>query len=444
MLRYNTKEEKLWREVVNLSRLPSFADALSEPVHRWYRYPAGFSPKAVEAALEIYDLKRNDIVLDPFAGAGTTQVVCKIKGINSIGLEAHPLVYDIASTKLDWNYDAAELESLDDLIESLDSLHLVHDRHIIEKFPQLVLDCFEYNDLMELVALQQYILSSCLSNRTKKLAELALVSILRKVAIAETGWSYVLPKRRKKGIAKNATQQLKAQLQCMKKDIFALKDILVLGDTNILCDDSRYMSDMESLKDYQDRIDLTFTSPPYLNNYDYADRMRLEMYFLGLASCWSDITNKARMPLVVSCTTQVKRNDRSIADILGSGTMRAVSVITDIERICATLSNSRRRPNGKLGKNYDVVVARYFEDMVKVFQGLRVLHKKDSRVIMILGDSAPYGVYVDTSALLGRIALDTGFVSCNTVTLRTRGNKWNSNGRRHFVPLSEKLLIIGT
>lgn len=37
-------------------------------------------------------------------------------------------------------------------------------------------------------------------------------------------------------------------------------------------------------------IDLLITSPPYLNNYDYADRTRLEMYFFGWAHSWRDIT----------------------------------------------------------------------------------------------------------------------------------------------------------
>lgn len=440
MCDHDTREDTNWQRLTTLSRFPSFIDAISEPVHRWYKYPAGFSPKAVEAALTIYGVKEPEIVLDPFAGTGTTQIVCKLNGVLSLGLEAHPLTYEIACTKLEWNYTPAELQSIDDLVQSLQSIGRAHG-DIVKELPKLLTDCYLHDDLVELLSLRDYISSCGYSDRVKKLVKLALLSILRKVAIAETGWSYVLPKRHKKRSGKSATQLLTAQLESMKRDLLFVQNAHKRGDAKLFCADSR-LDLMSILKDYRNHVDLTFTSPPYLNNYDYADRARLEMYFLEMASCWSDVTTCARKPLVVSCTTQVSRTERQIIDILGSEIMRPLPASFEIAAICARLTRARRRPNGKLGKSYDVVVARYFEDMARVFKGLRALHKKNSKMIMILGDSAPYGVYIDTPTILGRIAVEMGFPRFNTVTLRTRGNKWTSNGRRHLVPLCEKLLII--
>jgi DNA modification methylase len=56
-------------------------------------------------------------------------------------------------------------------------------------------------------------------------------------------------------------------------------------------------------------VDLAVTSPPYLNNYDYADRTRLEMYFFGWAKSWRDITAQVRDKLIISATTQIRRSD---------------------------------------------------------------------------------------------------------------------------------------
>src|SRR5207253_1288413 len=34
------------------------------------------------------------------------------------------------------------------------------------------------------------------------------------------------------------------------------------------------------------------SSPPYLNNFDYADATRLELYFWGVARSWRDMTER--------------------------------------------------------------------------------------------------------------------------------------------------------
>lgn len=56
-------------------------------------------------------------------------------------------------------------------------------------------------------------------------------------------------------------------------------------------------------------VDHVFTSPPYLNNFDYSDRTRLELYFWGLAKNWKDITDRVRSKLMTSATTQILRSD---------------------------------------------------------------------------------------------------------------------------------------
>jgi DNA modification methylase len=75
----------------------TFADNLSLPVHRWFRYSAGFS--AVWAETVIRDAARQSEarVLDPFAGSGTTLLAAENAGVQAFGVEAHPFVYRIAS-----------------------------------------------------------------------------------------------------------------------------------------------------------------------------------------------------------------------------------------------------------------------------------------------------------------------------------------------------------
>ncbi len=74
---------------------------MSLPIHRWFRYSAGFSANWVQEVLDEY-ANAETKVIDPFAGSGTVQLQCGFKNIPSIGLDPHPFVSRIAKAKLSW------------------------------------------------------------------------------------------------------------------------------------------------------------------------------------------------------------------------------------------------------------------------------------------------------------------------------------------------------
>jgi DNA modification methylase len=55
------------------------------PIQRWFRYSAGFAAQWVEQVLAEWGIKKDHLVLDPFAGSGTVSVVCDKLGIPSLG-----------------------------------------------------------------------------------------------------------------------------------------------------------------------------------------------------------------------------------------------------------------------------------------------------------------------------------------------------------------------
>jgi hypothetical protein len=69
-----------------------------ELTHTYYRYPARFSPKFANAAIQIFT-DPGDIVYDPFMGGGTTLVEAMRLGRQGIGTDLNSLAVFIAKTK---------------------------------------------------------------------------------------------------------------------------------------------------------------------------------------------------------------------------------------------------------------------------------------------------------------------------------------------------------
>ena len=86
--------------VVREASSSTFVNNMSLPVHRWFRYSAGFSAEWVESLIAHARQSSAVTVLDPFAGAGTTLIAAEKWGASAYGVEAHPFVTRIARAKL--------------------------------------------------------------------------------------------------------------------------------------------------------------------------------------------------------------------------------------------------------------------------------------------------------------------------------------------------------
>jgi DNA modification methylase len=417
----------------------TFKDSLRAPVHRWFTYPAGFSYKAVEAAFEEYRVGSDAIVLDPFAGTGTTNVVAQQRGVGSIGVEAHPFVHFVAQTKLFWDFSIPDLIGRTDrLVAACDDVPRAHADVLQTTFPELVHKCYSPKKLADLHAARGVILQLP-DDSFRRLARLALTALLRSAADVATGWPYIAPQKAKRigRITPPVSVLLRDQLHLMIGDIQAMQRARV-GHRQALMHrgDARDLNRVVAAS-----IDLAFTSPPYLNNYDYADRTRLETYFWGEARSWSEITEKVRRKLIMSATTQINRleydEDRLLSDLL---CRVAPEVAQDLWPKISMMSERRLEKGGK--KSYDILTAGYFNDMTRVLQEVHRVLRPGAPFVLILGDSAPYGVYVPVEEYLGRIGLGVGFSRFKVESLRLRGGKWKANPQRHNIALKECVLTL--
>ena len=446
MEQYSLFEIEKTEQSAEIQEWGTFKDSLRAPIHNWFTYPAGFSYKAVESSIHSNSIKQGQVIYDPFMGSGTTNLVAKKMGINSYGVEAHPFVFRIAKTKMNWEISRDEIkQSLGDLKTEVKkqktNFNGTDPRILLEKeFPKLVLKCFEGNTLLDLLFIRNAIAEGIFSDAVKDLFFVGLTSILRQVSTAATGWPYIAPKKQKtSSLNKNAIVEFSRQIKKMEEDI---QSTIYNADKNyrdyfhnILNADSRKTQELipSSCADH------VFTSPPYLNNFDYADRTRLELYFWGEAKNWGDISDNVRTKLITSATTQISRNDPRYN--LSEGLQNSCpEVFKFLRESVLHLGEIRLTKAGR--KSYDHLVSGYFNDMFEIISEVYRILKPETKAVFVLGDSAPYGVHIPTDDLIGKIGLGVGFADYQIQILRERGGKWKENPQRHNVLLRESIVTL--
>lgn len=404
----------------------TFVDNMALPVHRWFRYSAGFSAQWVESVLA--DAKRlgEVAVIDPFAGAGTTLIAAEKSGVPSYGVEAHPFVTRIARAKLLYHDDPdAFLQRARDVKRMAQRL-----TGRVEEYPLLIRRCFTDEALGCLDQLRRAWEKTNDQSAAAQLVWLTLVAILRPVSHAGTApWQYVLPRK-----TKRASLHPLAAFESMTAMIAA--DMRTAGQAEgpsamLISSDARTCAGVPD-----QWANLVVTSPPYANNYDYADATRLEMCFFREIDGWGDLQQAVRQHLIRSCSQHVPERAVDLEQILAAPELTPIR--PDITRVCEQLACVRQQKGGK--KTYHLMIAAYFLDLAQVWRALRRVCRRTSRLCFVLGDSAPYGIYVSVMEWLGRLAVAAGFSAFECEKTRDRNVKWKN--RKHRVPLCEGRLWV--
>lgn len=407
-------------------RSGAFTDNMSLPVHRWFRYSAGFSAEWAENLIKA-SCPPEGIVFDPFAGSGTTLLAAEASGVRSVGLEAHPFVARIAEVKLT---RTANLEDYRSAVRSILDEAMKSSPPKVDDAPLLLTKCYDSVTLGTLLGLRRLIEQIEATDQTLRLLWLTLTAILRETSRVGTAqWQYVLPNKSKARVASPL------DAFAMKAHEVAVDISSALGtqsNSKLLQADARTFAD----RDLLNSIDLVVTSPPYPNNYDYADATRLEMTFWGEISSWGDLHTAVRNRLICSCS------QHSAAERIDLDALMEASVLDPIRdelyEACRALETIRETKGGK--KTYHTMAASYFGGLGDVWRSLRKLMKKDSVAHFVIGDSAPYGIHLPCDRWLGELAIAAGFRSFSFEKLRDRNTKWKN--RKHRVPLKEGILTV--
>jgi hypothetical protein len=405
----------------------TFQDNLSLPIHRWFRYSAGFSAHWVRELLERERAAGRKRILDPFVGSGTVSIEAELCQYQAIGTEPHPFVNRVARAKLNWREDPSAFHDYATAVLT----RARTSKPGGDEYPKLIQTCFPPDVLQQLDALRRAWVAEADNSPLSELTWLALASILRECSPVGTAqWQYVLP-RKSKARAVLPYEAFRAKVSLFAEDM-AWRQRREGGPKALL-----YPDDARQCPSIPDGwADLIVTSPPYANNYDYADATRLEMTFFGEINGWGCLQETVRKYLVRSCTQHVSPLVKETDAILAEPVLQSIG--EEIKAVCKQLKAERENHGGK--KNYHTMIAAYFRDMGEVWKALRRVSARGALACLVIGDSAPYGVYVPVDRWLGQLALAAGFTSFTFEKTRDRNIKWKN--RKHRVPLHEGRLWV--
>ena len=393
---------------------PAFMDNRSVPVHRWVPWIAGFSGAFVDSVLSssFNGQKDSGLVLDPFAGVGTTLLQAAIRGQRVIGFEINPYASLSANVKLNaLNINTAELDrTIKQLKKNERGWHAGKtDPSFFPKGFRSRIPFFSPRVRDQVFHALEFI-SEIENERIRDLFRVAFGSVM--VSFSNYTYEPSLSTRAAAGKpfiddADVAGTILEKLLQ-MQSDIHWLRNDI--GDEGIgkgFVHNEDFFTGNQWLEDGS--VHLMVTSPPYLNNYHYARNTRPQLYWLGLIS-----TPKEQKHLEENnfgTFWQIARTKKPVKLNFSH---------PELENILKRLRQLYPEKGDYGGTGWANYAASYFNDCERFLNILRRCLKKRGVGVIVVGNSILQGINIRVQDILGDIAKMCGLKLEGVYCLRTK------------------------
>jgi hypothetical protein len=395
-----------------------------EPIHDWYRFVLSFPPHLVRDYINRFSLNSTHTVLDPFCGTGTTLVECKKLGIQSIGIEAHPMPHFAASVKVDWKPNPKNLLKHANRIANL-AMKVLKDQGIVDN-PIFITD---YDGDIDLEVLPPDDFKLLIKN---SISPIPLHKTLILLQILEENADDRYLGHEKLALAKALVTSIgnlhfgpEVGIGEIKKDspvvtswLFQVKRMAKdLGELSVRYspESTVYLADSRQIRSLMpgNHVHAVFTSPPYPNEKDYTRTTRLESVILGFLDGKKGLRD-IKQNLLRSNTRNVYKDDDD--DKWIEGFPEILELADQIEK--------RRLELGKTSgfeRMYHRVTKHYFGGMYRHFAELRNTLVPGAILGYVVGDQASYlRVMIKTGTLLSKIAESLGYDTLSIDLFRTR------------------------
>ncbi len=396
----------------------TFKGGQAEPLHRWYPFLEGYSPRFVEEIVRQL-APHAARILDPFSGTGTTPLTIARLGRQAFYCELNPLLQYLTDVKLTaltlpeptrLNMAVSLRKHADKFEQQLSEIGC--DVELEGAYGRTFGDSTFFDDTTyDQVLRARAVIDrlACTESLTAKFLTVAvLASLLPASRLIRRGDVRYKTEEELKRHSADFVPTVQSQLVLIAGDLEQLKPIL--QRPSLVCENARSLEQLPALN-----LDAVITSPPYLNGTNYFRNTKIELWFLRCLSSAEDLAGFRRKAITagINDVTVGKHNDDT------DEVTRAV-----VAKLAAT-AYDQRIPR---------MVGGYFADMKAVFGGIRK-HLRDGAIVAVdIGDSQYSSVHVPTDKLLAEILQTQGYALERDVTLRKRMS-------RNGLPLRQSLLV---
>lgn len=456
-----------WLEVTEKFNRKSVSYQLSKKdvLHSWLKYKEGFSAELVNILLDEMNIHKGQLIMDPFMGAGTTAVVCQMRGINSIGYDVMPTSAVSLNAKTSvFKYDLSEIRKM-----ITDVWQLNMPDNFVETTPYITItkDAYPEHTQHYLAFLTKWREKSHYSDLTKNLLTLSILNSLERISYTiksgqYLGWDSRSKKvqeenKRRLAVGKDplsekyvrpvildAKSTILAELEHMAREIELIQtDYSGENNAYVQYKINSVLFELPTLSD--NILNGVVTSPPYCNRYDYTRTYALELVYMGI----DEEKLKTMRQDLLSCTVENKSKidklrefyrNRGIGERFDyiEGKIRENKAFEEIVNALGA-----RKDNGDLNNSGVVrMVTGYFTELAFVFAELYRICKKGAMVAFV-NDNVRYGgEVIPVDFLSSSFAEQFGFKVKKIYTIKQKkGNSSQQMAKYGKVSLRKSITI---
>lgn len=383
------------------------AEAHNLPIHNWYRFKEGYSPNLLKSLMKYFRISEPLRILDPFSGSGTTLLSASLdSSINleyGTGYEVNPFISFMANTKL--NYYKLRPNVAKSFISLLLSINIENQINN-NQIPELstIRKAYSQLTLTRLINLKEIIKNQFEPDSYEHdFFMLVYASILENI-----------------GTMRKSGRALKICRDMQDYDVkheFIIKATKMITDTENIHETRNsnkitlINDDVRKIQLNQKPHNLVLFSPPYLNNFDYTEVYKVELWMLDFINT-SEQFRDLRYQTMRSHPS-VKFNRTNIYSNYKSCIIRDFIDFLD--------NSDEKQPF------YSTIQA-YIDDMYQTFAKISQNTSTGAFVVCIVANSlfgsAKHGnlTPIATDLLIAEIAQDVGF-TVSEISIARRVNR---------------------
>lgn len=400
-------------------------------MHSFHRYYGKLIPAIPGYFIKEFT-KEGDLVFDPFSGSGTVAVEAKRLGRNFLGVEINPLSAEIARVKI-YSLSPEKLEKINsELLEIIDcdlsdvgedeKPYIMNRDHWFKDFVQTDLIRIKRDINSYFESRSEY------SKEYKEFYLMVLSAIIKNVSNADIrhvfpGFSKRMHQLENEGkIHTDVKASFKRAVKSRAKAYRIYENIK--AEAKIICADSA----AADLSEYNGKVDLIVTNPPYISSVRYIETLKLEMY-------WTQVIK-----------SQAEYNALS-HEMIGNDRLKKAECLnvehTPYDEINAVIDDMFLTDE-KSAK----IIGEFFNKTERVIAASSKLLKKNKFLVMKISDSKMKKKKIPTGEFLTLIAEHNGFrlkdvfldeINNNSRSLTTARNTYSDIITHDYIIIWEKI-----